>query len=80
LGGVPITALTNPNNVTTAFAASIVQAYDLLVPELIVADAQHCVYSQFTNGQARQEGLLTPITYYLVDTRLDTQRRRMKGA
>jgi hypothetical protein len=81
LGGIPSTVLADPNNVTVEAADAIKSAYDnLRDTDLVAVQMAQVVYSQFTNGAPRTTGLASEVVEVIVTSRLDTQRRRMKGS
>lgn len=68
------------NQVTTASAAAWLAAYDVLVNTFNTPPYQLAVCSRFSGGLPRAQGVLTPIQdATLVDTFVDSQRRRLPG-
>lgn len=65
------------NNIDTTLAASILTDYIQLTANLAVANAVLVVASFQTGGAPRAEGVATPVQSFAVNTRIDTQRRRL---
>ena len=65
------------NNIDTILAASLVTDYIQLTANLAVANAELVVASFQTLGVPRAEGVATPVQSIAVNTRIDTQRRRL---
>lgn len=65
------------DNISTARAAAIVSAYANLVFRLTTLGGVLVVASFRTNGQPRTVGVVTDISTFVVNTRVDTQRRRL---
>ena len=67
--------------VITATADNIRNAWETLGTDAAAESWQHCVLSYVEDGVARTEALVTYVNYYVnVDTRVDTQRRRLPGS
>lgn len=77
--GLPEIQITE-NLITTVRAASIVSSYGALALLLAVENALFVVASFVTAGAPRAEGVATEIESIAVNTRVDTQRRRMPTA
>jgi len=82
VSGFPLNACEG-NQLATAYASGIVEAYEALVPDYVADDlpnAVHVVASRFSLGAPRVTGITTPINAYLMVNRdLDSQRRRLTG-
>lgn len=65
------------NNVTEPFAAGTVANYADLLIDLIAKDSHLVVASFHTAGSPRAEGIPTNVESISVNTRVDTQRRRL---
>lgn len=50
-----------------------------LISDLITAGHNLVVFSQYNNGAPRVTGVGTPINSVIIDSRIDTQRRRLPG-
>lgn len=77
--GLPETYVT-ANNMTTSAAALIVGYYANLVTDLAVENTTLVVASFQALGVPRETGLATPVDSVSVNTRIDTQRRRLPVA
>lgn len=61
-------------------AESIREAYEAIIGIVTPINWTWVVYSRYEDGLPREEGLATPITnVILTDTKVDSQRRRLKG-
>lgn len=82
VSGFPLAACEG-NQLATAYATGIVDAYDDLVPIYVADDlpnAVHVVVSRYSLNAPRVTGVTTPILTYLMANRdLDSQRRRLTG-
>ena len=69
------------NNVITATATLLRDEYeDLFQLMLVEAEAQHVIVSYCNDGAWRTDARVTPVTsYIIVDTVVDSQRRRLPG-
>jgi len=65
------------NSISTAKAALIVTAYGSLITSLAVQNAELVVASFQSLGVPRAIGVATPVDSISVNTRVDTQRRRL---
>jgi len=79
LGGIPITKLTDMTHITGGYAVQLIGAYNALQPAVTADSWQHVVVSHYLNKQARAQGLAQPVTSIIVDTALDSARRRLAG-
>lgn len=76
IGGLDAAATETAQAVSAAFADSIAAAAANLIDGLNDIGAALCVLSRFASGVARVAGLLTEIISVVVDTKIDSQRRR----
>lgn len=76
LAGFSENAVTN-NNISVAKASSVAGDYTELDADLDTVNANLVVGSFQAGGVPRVEGVATIITSFLVNTRVDTQRRRL---
>jgi len=76
VGGVPQDGLLNAQALTTAAATSYATAGAALIDALEAAGYVLSVLSRFAAGVQRVTGLLTQIIEVVVDTKVDSQRRR----
>jgi len=69
------------NFILLALQSILETAYRRLRSQYLLPNSfEWVVCSRFSNGQPRQQALLTPITeVFLIDRRIDTQRRRLPG-
>lgn len=71
--------LSDALTVTSGFASAILSAVNDLEADVEFLGDILVVPSRFSGGAARSVGLATPITEFIVNTRIDTQRRRVKS-
>lgn len=76
LGGLEQTYLLTAQNITTASASSISAAFAALISLMTTAGYILGVLSKFAAKVARVTGLLTDVIGIVVDTKVDSQRRR----
>lgn len=76
IGGLPNAALLNAQNVTTAAAAAYAGYMEDFIDALTAINMTLVVVSKFASGVARVVNLATEIISVIVDTKLDSQRRR----
>lgn len=76
LAGIPRGDIVD-NNASAAIVTALLVDYVSLSAALAVGNAAHVVASFQTAGAPRPEGVATQVTAYTMNTRLDTQRRRM---
>lgn len=68
------------NVLETAYANSLLAAYQALLPALTATGLPLAVCSRQAGGQPRVTGILTDVTaMVMVDTTIDSQRRRLPG-
>lgn len=67
------------NYVSVSRVASIQAAYATLRTNLATAGYPLVIASFYNNGAPRAAGVATPVTELIVNTRVDTQRRRLPG-
>lgn len=79
LGGFPEEHLVDRKSITGASAIALVNAYNALNPAIASTGWIHVVVSHFLDKQPRLFGLPQSVTAYVVDTRLDSARRRLAG-
>lgn len=77
--GIPEPSWQDSTAITTAAAAALAAAYADLEDVATATGAEHVVVSKFHNNAPRVAGVATPVTAYRVDTKLDSQRRRLSG-
>lgn len=65
------------NNIGTGRAAGIVSDYAILTASLELENNTLVVASFYHDNQPRAEGVATPVESFSVNTRVDTQRRRL---
>lgn len=65
------------NNILVAKAANLAGDYAQLDTDLTAENATLVVASFQTAGEPRVEGVATPVESFVVNTRVDTQRRRL---
>lgn len=76
IGGLPNAALANAQNLTTAAAAAYASCMEDFIDALSAINMTLVVVSRFANKVARVVNLATEIISVIVDTKLDSQRRR----
>lgn len=76
-GGIPRDQLASSVAVVSGYATGMGADFSTLLNNLRVADYTPVVVSTYTNGAQRTEGVTFPITGIIVDTALDSQRRRL---
>lgn len=67
------------NEIDSGTHATLIAGYVQLVTDLAVADTPLVVASRYTNNAPRTTGVATVITSTLIDTFIDSQRRRLAG-
>lgn len=77
--GLQTGALVDQGTYTVAGAAGIATTVGKLLDTLLMSGAILSVVSHFANNQARSAGLSTPVTAIVVETLLDSMRRRLIG-
>lgn len=77
--GIPGAILETPGVITVIAAGQFAAAYELLSEVEDATSTTHVVVSHYNAGGARPVGVTTPVTEYVVDQPLDTQRRRSVG-
>jgi len=75
-GGVLNGTLESAQNISVGAASGIAAQYVNLINALTTANLTLCVLSRYANKVLRVAGLLTEIIEVLVDTKIDSQRRR----
>lgn len=75
-GGLPQVGLTNAQTFSTPFATAMAANMQALIDALAAVGNALCVLSRITGGVLRVTGLLTEIIDIIVDTKVDSQRRR----
>lgn len=79
VSGIPV-SIADENEVSQSWGDDLVTAYEELPGNLASSSAIHVVCSQYTNGAARPEAVVVPITGYRYhDLNIDSQRRRLNG-
>jgi len=76
IGGLDNGVLANAQNVTTTFASDAADLIVTLLDALTATGRRLAVLSKYANGVARVTGLLTEIISIIIDTKIDSQRRR----
>jgi hypothetical protein len=76
LGGLPNSALANAQNFDSGVASGFVDIAQDLIDALAAADKKLAVLSRVLNGVVRVVGVLIEIVSIVVDTKVDSQRRR----
>jgi len=76
LGGITQTVQTTSHEVTVGFAAAVLTSFNNLIALLNIAGYALSVLSKIALGVSRVAGLLTEITTIIVNTTIDSQRRR----
>lgn len=76
IGGMPQAVLLNAQALQTSVAATYAGAGAALIDALETAGFVLAVLSRFAAGVLRVTGLLTQIVEVIVDTKIDSQRRR----
>jgi hypothetical protein len=66
-------------HLNSSYHTTLVAAADAIPAIGDGIDWTHVVVSFHLNGVAREEGYAQPVTTYLVDTAIDSQRRRLAG-
>jgi len=75
-GGVPQSALVDAQHIGTENAAGMASLVTDLIDGLAAVNMTLCVLSRYANKVLRVAGLLTEIISVIVDTKVDSQRRR----
>jgi len=76
IGGLPNAALVNAQTVDSTYAGGFLTAGVELIDTLAAAGYVLSVLSKVANGVARVAGLLTEIIAVIVNTKVDSQRKR----
>lgn len=76
VGGINAVDLFSAQTLTTTFAAALASHMQDLIDALIAAGKTLCVLSRYADKVLRVVGLLTEIISIIVDTKVDSQRRR----
>lgn len=76
LGGLTQTVQNTATTVTAGYAVAVAAAWQDLIDALNLASFVLSVLSRYTGGALRVVGLLTEIVTVIVNTTLDSQRRR----
>jgi len=76
IGGLNNGILLDPHNITTVYAGHYATAGQSLIDILAVAGLVLSVLSKVADKVARVAGVLTEIVSLIVDTKVDSQRRR----
>jgi len=76
LGGLDAAATDTAQVISSSFASAVATAANALITAVGGAGGALCVLSRFALGVARVAGLLSEITAIIVDTKIDSQRRR----
>lgn len=77
--GIPNSVKASPVSVTTTFANNIGTAFINLSSRLAGVNLSHVVISRFLNNAPRNPGITQPITAIVMNTDMDSQRRRLAG-
>lgn len=77
--GIPVDAQPTTGVMTSTFANGILTAYAGLADVESATGLTHAVLSRFHNKAPRTTGVATPVTGYVVNFNLDSQRRRLPG-
>jgi len=76
MGALPNSVLADAQNVSSVYATNTLAAFISLGEALETAGYALCVLSKYADKAARAFGLLTEIIGLIVDTKIDSQRRR----
>lgn len=76
--GIPTAVRFDDGTITTAFAGQLATAFGILISPGLTGGVLSVV-SHFANNAARGQGLVTPVTAVIVETLLDSMRRRLIG-
>ncbi len=76
VGGIAATMIADPTHLTTTHQALWVAAFEDLIDSLNTATYVLVVVSKILAGVLRLVAIVTEITSIVVDTKLDSQRRR----
>jgi len=76
VGALSTTVIVDAHNATVTFAAGVADAMNTLIAVLIAAGFKLVVVSRWLNKVLRVVGLMTDIVSVVVDTKIDSQRRR----
>jgi hypothetical protein len=76
IGALPAAAQTNEHSMAVAYASDVADAMGELLTGLNFVGFALCVLSKVVDGVARVVGVLTEITELIVNTTIDSQRRR----
>ena len=77
--GIPEPSWQDSISMTTGAAAALAAAYADLEDVATATGAEHVVVSKYHDKAPRVAGIATPVTAYRVDTKFDSQRRRLSG-
>lgn len=78
--GVPYEALASDNTVSGDYQEAVAIAFGTLWSDIAETNGTLCVLSRFHNGVERETPVMTPVETQTVNTKIDTQRRRLRGA
>lgn len=76
IGGLTQTVQVTSHEVTTTYAAAVISGWQDLITALQAAGYVLCILSKFANLVARAAGVMTEIVGLIVNTTIDSQRRR----
>jgi hypothetical protein len=77
IGGLPLSAVNNPISFYAANTDAVRDALDVLRTDTWTNDARWGVLTKYANKVARSEGFTTNIESVSIDTKIDSQRRRL---
>lgn len=77
--GIPTSVIQSAVMVAGSYATNIILSFLALRAALVAGAWTHVVVSRVQNKVALAVGVTTPITSYLIDTFLDSMRRRLAG-
>lgn len=78
IAGLSPNTVENVNDVTAAFAAGMIAAYEALSGVEVANGCEHVVASFYHLKAPRSTALLQEVTSYSCDTAIDSQRRRLR--
>lgn len=79
MAGFRSSMLSATNTLSSTIAVNWIGGYTALSGAVTVNDATHVVVSRYPKTGPRVTGITTPVSVYLVDQTLDSQRRRLPG-
>lgn len=79
VSGLTTAHTVSPTDISTSQAGALLAGYEALSAVETANSCTHVVVSKFHNKLPRASALIQPVTAYVCDTAIDSQRRRLRG-